>query len=199
VNDLTLREQFIVLVDNDIVLPSDAIIFLEGDGYNRIDKVVRLYNEKLAPVIVFTGGIYKPEYGSLNEEYILPKLKERGIPDSAIISEQKSQNTREQAEEVMKLTKERSWRRIILVASNFHQYRAYLTFLKGMQDANLSLLIFNASAKLEWFTETGWGKRFDLMQDEFRKIDEYKKNEHIASFEFAIEYQKHKEEWITKK
>lgn len=192
-DDLTLREQFIALVDSDILMPSDAIIFLEGDGYNRIDKVVQLFQQKLAPVIVFTGGIYKPEYGSLNEEYIFPKLKEKGIPDSAIISEQKSQNTREQAEEVMKLAKEYNWKSIILVASNFHQYRAYLTFLKGMQDMNLSLQILNAPAELEWFSETGWGKRIDLLKDEFKKIEEYKKNGHIASFEFAIEYQKQKE------
>lgn len=198
-DSLTFRDQFIVLVDNDIVVPSDAIIFLEGDGYNRINKVVQLYEQKFAPVIVFTGGIYKPEYGSFNEEYVLPKLKEKGIPDRAVISEQKSQNTREQAEEVMKLAKEHNWKSIILVASNFHQYRAYLTFLKGMQDANLSLMIFNAPAELEWFSETGWGKRFDLLQDEFRKIEAYKKNEHMASFEFAIEYQKQKEEWITKR
>ena len=42
--NLTSREKFIALTDNDSIQKSDAIILLEGDGFNRYKKAVDLYN-----------------------------------------------------------------------------------------------------------------------------------------------------------
>ena len=36
-------ERFIALVDNDGILESDAIVLLEGDGFNRYKKAADLY------------------------------------------------------------------------------------------------------------------------------------------------------------
>lgn len=43
---ITDREKIIAIIDNDILFPSDAIILLEGDGLNRYQKAVELYNQK---------------------------------------------------------------------------------------------------------------------------------------------------------
>lgn len=36
---MNLIDKFIVLVSFDKIKKADAIIYLEGDGYNRLDKV----------------------------------------------------------------------------------------------------------------------------------------------------------------
>jgi len=194
---MTEIEKFITLVDNDLIKPSDAIILLEGDGLNRIDKAVELFKNNYANVIVFSGEINNPGYGSYTAEKVLPVILNKGVPDKNIIHENKSTNTREQAAEVIKLSIKNSWKRIILVASHYHQYRAYLTFLKVLQEQNINLIIYNAPThELKWFEETGWGKRINLLEYEFKKINEYSELNHIASYQTAIEYQRWKEEQI---
>ena len=191
---MTDREKFIALVDNDRVKPSDAIILLEGDGLNRANKAGCLFAQGMAKKIVFSGGIDNPNYGSFTAEKVLPELYKLGVIKEAIILDEKSQNTHDQAIEIVAMMCQMGWKRIILVASHYHQYRAYLTFLKVVQEVGHDLIIYNAPANdLPWFSDDGWGKRIDLLEREFMKIDEYTKLGHIASFEFAVEYQRWKE------
>ena len=56
-------ETIIAMVDNDFIEKSDAIILLEGDGYNRYRKAVDLYTQGFAKKIIFSGGITDYEYG----------------------------------------------------------------------------------------------------------------------------------------
>lgn len=194
---MELREKFIILVDNDCIKKSDAIILLEGDGLNRIQKAVELYQLGFAETLVFSGGITNYDYGSFPFSYVYPELINAGVPPSAIIHESKSQNTREQAIEVIKLANLKSWKNLILVASHYHQYRAYLTFLKELLDLNRNIILYNAPAKdLSWFEETVWGKRYDLLEQEFLRIEKYCQLGHLANFNEAIEYQKWKEQQV---
>jgi len=191
---LTLREKFIVLINNDILKKADALVLLEGDGLYRVKRCVELFNLGYGDQIIFSGDAYKPEYGSYPAEYIIPELIKYGIPVSSIIIENKSKNTREQAEEVLKIVTDRGWKRIILIASNYHQYRAYLTFLKVILEKELKLELINGSAnELPWFQKVDWGTRYDLLESEFLKIEEYGEKGHIASYKEAIEYQQWKE------
>ena len=191
---MTPREKLIILVDNDCIKKSDAIILLEGDGLNRSHKAVELYKSGFADKIVFSGGITNLNYGSIPFPNIYPILVQNGIDPSAIIHESNSQNTREQANEIIKLATNYEWKKIILVASHYHQYRAYLTFLKEIISTNSSIILFNSPANdLKWFEETGWGLRFNLLDDEFDRIEKYTLLSHLATIEEAIEYQKWKE------
>jgi uncharacterized SAM-binding protein YcdF (DUF218 family) len=191
---LTDREKFIALVDNDSIQISDAIVLLEGDGLNRYQKAVDLYNNKWADKIIFSGAITDYEYGSFPFLDVLPHILKTGVPEKAIIHENKSLNTREQAIEVIKLAKKNNWKRIIMVATHEHQYRAYLTFLREVLDNHRSLMLFNAPVRnLSWFTETGWGVRFDRLDMEFNRIEKYSKLGHLATYKEAIEYHKWKE------
>jgi len=192
---MKLREKLIVLVDNDCIKKADAIILLEGDGLNRYHKAVDLYQAGFADKIVFSGGITNQAYGSIPFSIIYPELINKGIPSTSIIHESTSQNTREQAIEVINLAKLNGWNKLILVASHYHQYRAYLTFLKEILDTNSNILLYNAPAvDLKWFEETGWGKRFDLLEDEFDRIEKYTELSHLVSYNEVIEYQKWKEQ-----
>ena len=42
---ITDREKILAIVDNDCLSPSDAIILLEGDGFDRFRKAVSLYKQ----------------------------------------------------------------------------------------------------------------------------------------------------------
>jgi len=191
------REIFIVLTDNDRLKKSDAIILLEGDGIYRVKKAAELLKQGYAPYIVISGNIYNLEYGSYPPSFLVPELERNGIGEKSIILEDRSQHTREQAIEILKLCKSQNWKRIILVASNFHQYRAYLTFLRVFIDDESEIEIINAPARdLTWFEKLPWGKRVDLLEQEFDKIEIYRQNNHIASFNEAINYQEWKETQI---
>lgn len=191
---MTTREKIIALVDNDILLVSDAIVLLEGDGLNRYQKAVELYKQKMAKMIIFSGGITDYEYGSYPYSDILPHIIKEGVPMEAILHESLSKNTHEQAVEVIKIAIENKWQRLILVATYEHQYRAYLTFLREVLDKYPKLLIFNSPVRnLGWFSENRWGNRFDRLELEFERIEKYLLLNHLATFEEAIEYQKWKE------
>lgn len=191
---MTSKEKLIAIVDNDYIQKSDAIILLEGDGFNRYRKAVELYNEGYADKIVFSGGITDYEYGSFPFSDILPKILEEGVPKENIIHEHLSKNTREQALEVIKYATKYNWDKLILVATHEHQYRAYLTFLKLVLATKQNIILYNAPVRnLGWFKETGWGKRIDRLEIEFKRIEEYSKLGHLATYEEAIAYQEQKE------
>lgn len=183
------------LVDGDQVRPADAIVLLEGDGLNRYQHAVELYKEQMAPLLVFSGGITDYDYGSFPYEEVKPFLLKEGIPSHCLYHENVSLHTKQQGDEIMNLCRERGWNSIILVASHYHQYRAYLTFLKSMFDSGLKLLIYNSPVRnLKWFSDERWGNRFTLLQNEFERIKKYRQAGHLATYQEAIEYQKWKEQ-----
>ena len=192
---LTAREKFIALVDNDGIVKSDIIVLLEGDGFNRYKKAADLFNNGYSDKIVFSGAITDYSYGSFPFEDILPRLLSSGVPRDAIIHEKKSQNTREQAIEVINMAKANNWKKVILVATHEHQYRAYLTFLKEVLKSDQDILLFNSPVRnLKWFENNVWGKRFDNIDKEFEKIEIYMAKGHLATYQEAIKYQEKKEE-----
>ena len=191
---ITDREKIMAIVDNDCLMKSDAAILLEGDGFFRFQKAVELYEKGLASNVVFSGNIIDKHYGSFPFDEIKPYLLKEGVPESIIIHEDRSTNTREQAVEVVKLAAEMGWKKLALIASHEHQYRAYLTFLREVLDTECGLIIYNAPVRnLNWFVDSGWGMRFDRLIAEFERIEKYSSIGHLASADEVIEYQKWKE------
>lgn len=191
---ITDREIIIAIVDNDCLEKSDVAILLEGDGFNRFQKAVELYNKGIVSKIVFSGNIIDKDYGSYPFEEIKPYILRGGVEENDLIHEDKSTNTREQAVEVVKLAIERGWKKLVLVASHEHQYRAYLTFLKEVLVSGSGLVLYNAPVRnLNWFIDSGWGMRFDRLASEFERIEEYSSKGHLANAQEVIEYQKWKE------
>lgn len=186
--------ELLALVYNDRLKRADAVICLEGDGEARVGKTLEIFRKGLAKIIVVSGGLNKPPF-SLGAVNMSKKFIEKGVAKDKLIIEEKSQNTYEQAKEVIKIVKQKNWRKIILVASNFHQPRAYLTFLRAMQDAKFKIQIFNAPVReLLWFKKTALGfNRLELLRDEFKKIDGYFRKGHLVGVKEAIKYQAWKE------
>jgi len=195
---ITDREKILAIVDNDCLSTSDAIILLEGDGFDRFRKAVSLYKQGKAPKIVFSGNITDYDYGSYPFAEVLPRMLEAGVPEEDIIHEDKSLNTREQAVEVVRMAMERGWKKLILVASHEHQYRAYLTFLREVLDTHSGIILYNAPARnLNWFEDKGWGTRFERLEAEILRIEKYSEMGHLANAQEVIDYQQWKEKNLT--
>lgn len=194
---ITEREQIMAIVDNDCLMPSDVAVLLEGDGFFRFEKAVNLYKKGLVKKIVFSGNIVDKNYGSFPFEEVKPFILKSGVQESDLIHENKSYNTREQAIEVIKMSMENRWRKLALVASHEHQYRAYLTFLRVVLDVGSEIVLYNAPARnLNWFVDSGWGMRFDRLVAEFDRIEKYSTLGHLANAKEVIEYQKWKEKLL---
>ena len=196
---ITDREMIMAIVDNDCLQPSDAIILLEGDGFNRFQKAADLYHQGMGKKVVFSGNLVNKEYGSYPFEEIKPFILKAGVPDEDLIHEDKSLQTQQQAVEIVKMAIERGWKKLALVASHEHQYRAYLTFLRQVLDSKSNIVLYNAPVRnLNWFLDNGWGVRFDRLKGEFDRIEKYTALGHLANAEEVIEYQKWKELLLKK-
>ena len=195
---ITQREQIIAIIDNDCFTVSDAAILLEGDGFNRFQKAVELYQRKMVRKIVFSGNIIDKDYGSYPFEDVKPFIIKAGVPVYDIIHEDKTLHTHQQAVEIVKMAIENEWKKLALVASHEHQYRAYLTFLREVLDTQCGIILYNTPVRnLNWFIDNGWGMRFNRLSDEFERIEKYSKMGHLASAEEVIEYQRWKESLLN--
>lgn len=194
--ELSDREKCIFLINNDLLKRSDAIVVLEGDGKARVQFASELYHGGLAKRLVFSGGVKNLAYGSFPFDMLKEEFEKFNINSDQIIVESKSRHTREQALEIILMAKMNSWRKLILVASNYHQLRAFLTFLKVLFEEGLEnkIQIFNAPVRnLHWYETTPWGRRIDILETELEKIDNYFLEGHVASYKQLIDYYKWKE------
>lgn len=197
---ITDREIIMAIVDNDCLTKSAAAILLEGDGFFRFQKAVDLYNKGTVSKIVFSGNIIDKDYGSFPFEEIKPFIVNGGIPEEDLIHEDKSLNTRQQAVEIIKMAIKNGWKKLVLVASHEHQYRAYLTFLREVLDTKSGIILYNAPVRnLNWFIDDGWGMRFERLSAEFERIEKYSVMGHLANAQEVIEYQKWKESLLNEK
>lgn len=196
---ITDREKILAIVDNDCLMESDAAILLEGDGFFRFQKAVDLYNKGIVKRIVFSGGIIDRDYGSIPFEEVKPFILGGGVPEKDLIHENVSQHTRQQAVEVVKMAIDNGWKKLVLVASHEHQYRAYLTFLREVLDTNSGLILYNAPVRnLNWFVDSGWGIRYERLSAEIERIERYSAMGHLANADEVVEYQRWKEFLLDK-
>ena len=107
-------------------------------------------------------------------------------------------NTRQQAVEVIRMAAEKGWKKLALVASHDHQYRAYLTFLREVLDTKCGIVLYNTPVRnLNWFVDSGWGMRFERLIGEFDRIEKYSAMGQLATAKEVIEYQKWKESLLN--
>ena len=85
--------------------------------------------------------------------YMRTQAIQMGVPSEAVLVEQESLHTRENAEHVLELLKCHNMQRIILVTSPFHQLRTYLTFAKVLQPYNIDIINYYADTG-EWHPAT---------------------------------------------
>ena len=120
---------------------ADAIVLLGGgmgsntnaypyaemwNGADRVWHAARLYKAGKAPLIVPTGRG--------EQESTVPLLRDLGVPESAIVVENKARNTEENARFVEKILEPRNTqntrKRVLLVTSAWHMRRSVLMYRK---------------------------------------------------------------------
>jgi uncharacterized SAM-binding protein YcdF (DUF218 family) len=187
---MTVQEEFVSLLQKQPLKQGDVIFVLQGDGVNRAAHAAKLFREGSAPLVAIVGSANNRAYGSFPSGAVRDEMLHLGIPESAILFEEIAPHTLAEAKQAMQLAQEKGWKTILVLTSPHHQYRAFLTFLKAMRDADMHVELVNAVAPLSMTEENPWGRRADLMEKEFDKIVEYQKQGDVASYDDGIKYLK---------
>jgi uncharacterized SAM-binding protein YcdF (DUF218 family) len=150
--------------------PAGAIVAVSGgDTDARTKKAVSLYKNGWAPLIIFSGAA-EDKQGPSNAMAMRGAAIAAGVPDAAILIEEASENTSENAQKTRDLLLARNINDIILVTSGYHQRRASMEFASYTKGDNVT--IRNAPTADRnwgwwwWLTPTGWW----LAVSEFVKI-----------------------------
>ncbi|MCA4899862.1 MAG: YdcF family protein [Bacteroidota bacterium] len=104
--------------------PDDRVYF--GRGAERVTHTLQLYKLGIIKKIVISGGSGKlTEVPKQEADYLADAFRLMGVPDSAMVIENKSRNTHESAVEVIKiLTNNTSPDRCLLITSSYHLRRS---------------------------------------------------------------------------
>jgi uncharacterized SAM-binding protein YcdF (DUF218 family) len=108
---------------------ADALVVLSDDNFyaDRATRAAELLREGKAPLIVASGRRLRPNAGIA--ELMEHDLVERGVPKEKIMRlPQDADSTKEEAEAILKFAKEKRWRSVIVVTSNYHTRRARYIF-----------------------------------------------------------------------
>lgn len=151
-----------------VKITEEAIHFSKEELQEAV-KAQRLQQKDVA------GALKNWDKGS-GASYITQKAHELGVPSDALLTEDSSFHTRENAEYVLALLKERGMQTIILVTSPFHQKRTYLTFARVFQrHEGLQILNYYAETH-EWHPSTWFFSKEHrkLVNSEIERIKIYR-------------------------
>lgn len=116
-------------VVEDALERSDAILVLSDDNFyaDRATRAAQAYRQNLGPIVVASGRRLRPYAGIA--ELMEHDLIERGVPKDKILRvAHDSDNTREEAKTLAQVAKQKKWRSVIVVTSNYHTRRARYIF-----------------------------------------------------------------------
>jgi uncharacterized SAM-binding protein YcdF (DUF218 family) len=136
------------LIITDQLRSADVILILAGDDNGeRVVEGVRLYRTGWAKRLLMSGG---PLAWRLTAaEWMKKQAVASGVPPAAVLIQDRSRSTLEDARFSLPLIKERGWRRVILVTSPYHTRRAKKIFEKSWRDEGIELIVVPAASQFE--------------------------------------------------
>ena len=155
---------------------ADAIFVLGSNDTRVAERAVQLYQEGLAPIIIFSGGNGKGSDFSKPEAEVFADIAiAKGVPESAIIKEPASSNTGENILFTKKLFEEKGlrFRSFILVQKPYMERRTYATFRKQWPEGEC--IVTSPQLSFEEYAEDENSKnRFiNVMVGDLQRIKEY--------------------------
>jgi uncharacterized SAM-binding protein YcdF (DUF218 family) len=111
--------QRLVTVDSGTV-QADALVVLGGGGVDRQDRAAELFRTGAAPKILVSGAG--------DSKFYVETLEKHGVPAAVITAEDRSTNTKENAEFSIPLLRKMGARRVIIVTAWYHSRRALACF-----------------------------------------------------------------------
>jgi uncharacterized SAM-binding protein YcdF (DUF218 family) len=131
---------------SDQARPVDAIVVMGAAQYDgtpspqlaaRLDQVVRLWDQDLAPLVVTTGG-KQPGDRFTEAEASAAYLEDRGVPAEAIVLENDGSTTYESLEGVADILDARGLSSVLVVTDPYHALRARMVAEEVGLDAYVS-------------------------------------------------------------
>jgi uncharacterized SAM-binding protein YcdF (DUF218 family) len=117
---------------NDEARQVDAIVVMGAAQYNgrpssvltaRLDHALTLYQQGYAPFIIVTGGKLEGDLyteAGVGEQYLL----DRGVPQEAILMEDRGEDTWESMQAVGEIAEGRELNSVLVVSDGFHLFRS---------------------------------------------------------------------------
>jgi uncharacterized SAM-binding protein YcdF (DUF218 family) len=131
---------------DDGARPAQAIVVLGAAQYDgrpslvlrdRLDHAHELWQEGLAPLIVVTGGRQEGDrFTEAASGYSY--LRDRGVPDDALLREESGKNTWEQLAASSRFLRERGINDVLLVSDGYHAKRLQVIADELGLDASVS-------------------------------------------------------------
>jgi uncharacterized SAM-binding protein YcdF (DUF218 family) len=153
----------------DEMKPADVIVILGGEEGERVEYGVKLFKEGWARKdrIILAGGplVWKYTWASLMKEQAISL----GVPKKAILLEDKSRTTEEDARFTKEIFKKYGYKSCILVTSPYHSRRATKIFRKVIGD---EVTVLSAPSDKSWFSFDEWWER---RRDRAEVLNEYSK------------------------
>ncbi|MFN1618500.1 YdcF family protein [Vibrio rotiferianus] len=123
---------------NQELTPADCIFVMCSNDLRVAEYAAKLYHQKLAPLIIFSGGEGRFTDGLFDKseaETFTEIAKLAGVPNEAILVETKSSNSGENVRFTEQLLREKEIKceSLILVQKPFMERRAIATFEKQWQ------------------------------------------------------------------
>jgi uncharacterized SAM-binding protein YcdF (DUF218 family) len=124
----------LVVSQQDQREPADAIVVLGAAQYNgrpspvlraRLDHALSLYQDRLAPLVLVTGGVGR---GDTTSEAMVGRryLMAHGLPPDAVVAQSEGRTTMASMTAVTDWLRRRGLRRALLVSDPFHMFRLRL-------------------------------------------------------------------------
>jgi uncharacterized SAM-binding protein YcdF (DUF218 family) len=175
------RERFLTTLAYRPASSADTIVCLAGEeGEARARAAASLFKMGLGQGIVVTGGRHEPPT-HIGAKLLTTLILGHGIAHDRVLTDEAPQHTREQAVAVVAQAVEKGWKRLTLVASDYHMPRCYLTFLRALQEAGAVETIYLVPAAV--LGSARFGERLAV---ELGKVAEY--GSHVASYAEGVAY-----------
>jgi uncharacterized SAM-binding protein YcdF (DUF218 family) len=164
----------------DELKPADVIVVLAGEETERVEHGVKLFNEGWARKdrMILAGGpaVWKYTWASLMKEHAVSL----GVSPKAILLEEASRSTEEDALFTKEILRKYGYRSVILVTSPYHSRRAAKIFRKIL-GSGVKVII---SPGESWLKFDDWWKR---RRDRAVVLSEYSKFLWLLLFDIRTE------------
>lgn len=139
----------------------DAIVAVSGgDTAARAKSAIELYKNGWAEILIFSGAAADPNSPS-NAASMRKLAIENGVPAGAILLDEVSNTTKQNAENSAKILASRNLKKVILTTSPYHQRRVILEFQAVAPNVEFrSSPAADSSWNWWWISPVGWWRAF---------------------------------------
>lgn len=146
------------LIVQDPLEKADVILVLAGDDNGeRVDEAVKLYKQGYAKKLLMSGG--RLAWRLTYAQWMRKQAVAEGVPQSAIILQDKSRSTVDDANFSLPIVKQHNFKSVLLVTSPSHSRRAKRVFHKVFKPEGIKIIIY--PVQVSEFNPDRWWTRHE--------------------------------------